>query len=1401
MPSSGRKHVMTKEMEALENQLLYYEGFNLEPKFEESIEKESAEIESTEEELVEIESTDKERSVIESADKELSDIENQLPYYQEASQDAFIHGPNLPELIKDECLFELFEASAKRFPDNNAIIFGEESITYSNLNKMANRLGSMLRSKGVRADDRVAVFMPKCIMCYAAILGTMKAGACYIPLDPGYPEDRVRYIVEDSGAKYILVIEGMETGISLENSIVVSDSLIKDYPDQDLLKEETGVTRNSLAYIIYTSGSTGRPKGVMIEHKAACNLVRASQEIYKATPDDKVYQGFTLAFDASVEELWLAFFNGATLIPQTDHMKKAGPDLFKILRKYELSIISCVPTLLSMIDDDIPTLRLLILGGEACPESVVTRFKKPGRRILNTYGPTEATVIATWSEMKPGEKVTIGKPLPNYSIYVVKENNELAKIGEPGELLIGGIGLARGYIGRDDLNVEKFIKNTFHPENDYLDRLYRSGDLVSLDSAGNIEFLGRIDDQVKIRGYRVELSEIENVANSYEEIKSSVVKVNKFQDSSEALCLYVVPQNKEKEFDTEKLFALLKERLASYMIPPHFMILDEIPMLPSGKADRKQLPLPDGNNMLSNREIIEATDKEEKIISDIIKQVFKIENVSIKDHFFNDLGGHSLYAAQVVSSLRKENGFQTLTISDLYESPTVELLAAKFRGSSKSKVTASLKERMNSKDFNKTSSKAHKICGFFQGLSIFLITLLVCIPIGYVVYNIFSGNFKVKETIISLLLIGLLYNPVTLALSILSKWVLIGKFKEGKYPLWSTYYFRWWLARLFQRMCPEHLLSGTPLMPLYLRLMGAKVDSNCYIGSHEFGAFDLVSIGKNTSIAQDSQLLGYSVYDGYIHFGRITIGDDCYIGTHSSMSINSTMKTGSMIKEQSMVASGQTIPEGEFWAGSPAKKDSFDSDLYRLTKQPGNVSKSTKALYAFIHLIVLEFFGLLSVLMFSQGFIFGAFLRRIPAWVLLVSPITASLIVLMTVLEIIFLKKLFMNKIKPGVYSIYSIHHVRKWIADNIVYLSLQLLHTLYATLYTVPFLRALGAKIGKGVEVSTVTHISPELFEVGDGSFFADASMAGTPKVYNNNIIYEKIKVGSRTFIGNSALVPINKSIGDDCLIGVMSVPPSSEKTENGTSWLGTPAMFLHKRDINNDFSSEETYKPTKRLYLKRLIIEFIRVILPTNIYVLASYALANIFHDICINFFFWPSVLLMALTLTAFEGLLILFVVLLKFYLVGTYKPSVNPLWSSYVWKTEFVTGIYDSMLGDHILTPLTGTPMLPVIMRLLGCRIGKKVFLDTIFISEFDLVKIGREASVNYNSTMQTHLFEDRVLKMDYLVIGNMSSVGNGSVVLYDTFIEEGASLGNSSLLMKGETLEAYTTWHGNPSSMAS
>ncbi|MDP4197467.1 MAG: hypothetical protein Q8940_20645 [Bacteroidota bacterium] len=413
-------------------------------------------------------------------------------------------------------------------------------------------------------------------------------------------------------------------------------------------------------------------------------------------------------------------------------------------------------------------------------------------------------------------------------------------------------------------------------------------------------------------------------------------------------------------------------------------------------------------------------------------------------------------------------------------------------------------------------------------------------------------------------------------------------------------------------------------------------------------------------------------------------------------------------------------------------------------------------------------------------------------------PVTAPLSVLIACIEIVVVKKIVLGKIKPGVYGIYTGFYIRKWLVDYLMHMSLSILHTLYATLYVVPFLRALGVTIGKRAEISTVTHISPDLLYIGDESFFADASMAGTPKTYMNQITLAEAKIGRRTFIGNSALVPINTTIKDGCLIGVLSLPPKGKITVSGTSWLGTPAMYLPKRDINTDFSEKETYSPTKLLYAKRLIIEFFRVTLPTYIlYFLSILSLISLSYMVT-SLPFWGAVLLSPFVVFAFEIAAALIVAFVKYTLIGIYRPKAKPLWSTFVWKTELVTGLYET-LSVPMLSLLRGTPFIIPFLRLFGCKIGKRVFIDTTFISEFDLVEIEDEAAINFNATMQTHLFEDRVMKMSYLRIGKRCTVGSEAVVLYNTVMEEDSKLGSLSLLMKGETLPAWTSWEGNPAKL--
>ena len=501
-----------------------------------------------------------------------------------------IHCTPDPDLIRAELLHELFEQQADVHPESIALVCGEQRMTYGELERQANQLARFLRGRGVRRGDHVGLWLPRSLDAHIALLGILKAGAAYVPLDPEYPAERVGFILSDCQARVLVTSSELaaQAGVAFpftpatspgesekvrrrldptdglgnvdrlssipskpgqgRGRLVPASSkpvisagdepsppLPKDarrcvqlgvfsgeilalderqgeiaaQPSDRLGRAETGATPGDLCYVIYTSGTTGSPKGVEIEHRSACHLVRAEGKLFQVQSSDRVYQGFSLAFDASVEEVWLAYFAGATLVVGTREMVRSGAALSRKLAEAGVTVLSCVPTLLAMMEEDAPTVRLLILGGETCPPDLVKRWWQPQRRVFNTYGPTEATVIATYAECRPDEAVTIGQPVPNYEACVLDEQLRPAPPGVSGELCLGGIGLARGYLGRPELTREKFI--AVAAAGSQTRRFYRTGDLVRWTPDGSrLEFLGRIDTQVKLRGFRVELGEIES---------------------------------------------------------------------------------------------------------------------------------------------------------------------------------------------------------------------------------------------------------------------------------------------------------------------------------------------------------------------------------------------------------------------------------------------------------------------------------------------------------------------------------------------------------------------------------------------------------------------------------------------------------------------------------------------------------------------------------------------------------------------------------------------------------------------------------------------------------------------------------------------------------------------------
>jgi amino acid adenylation domain-containing protein len=526
------------------------------------------------------------------------------------------------------------------------------------------------------------------------LLGILKAGGAYVPLDPAYPEERLSFMLEDAEAPVLLTQERLVERLPHRHGTEVV-RLDADWPliAQEVEENVTSpAATDNLAYVIYTSGSTGQPKGVMIEHRALSSYVSAAIAAYEMTASDRVLQFASLSFDASVEEIFPILTCGGALILRSDQMFDSMQRFVRECTEREISVLD-LPTafwhelVLAFEGEGItlpPSARLVIIGGEkALTERVAqwhahTAQTAPLPRLMNTYGPTEATVVATLCELSSGAsddlatqgEVPIGRPLGEGLVYILDGNLNPLPISVPGELHVGGLGLARGYINRPKLTSERFIPDPFSDEPGA--RLYKTGDLARWRSDGNIEFLGRLDDQVKIRGFRVELGEIEAALGRHPALRGTAVLTRTDASREERLVAYVVP-HRRPEPTARELGAYLKERLPEYMVPSVFVVLDSLPLTPSGKVDRRSLPAPGLSDVRAENVYVEPRTPVEEQLAEIWEEVLGLERVGVHDDFF-ELGGHSLLAVRVVTRLNRQFGVE-LPLHVLFEDPTIEGLA------------------------------------------------------------------------------------------------------------------------------------------------------------------------------------------------------------------------------------------------------------------------------------------------------------------------------------------------------------------------------------------------------------------------------------------------------------------------------------------------------------------------------------------------------------------------------------------------------------------------------------------------------------------------------------------------------------------------------------------------------
>jgi len=1312
------------------------------------------------------------------------------------------HTNNTVRWKQGERLNHLLEEACIRFSESDAVVTDGVTLSYRELDCRANQVARHLIDKGIQPGDRVGLLFEKSAETYIAMLAVMKVNAAYVPLDAAFPAERVRFIIGDSEIKAIVSMSSFEQRLaSVEVQKVFLDTA-KRAIDAKPADRLTGVPRtfDPVCYIIYTSGTTGNPKGVAIAHASICNFVRVAAELYGFARGDRVYQGMTIAFDFSVEEIWVPLMAGATLVPARPGSSLIGDELADFLRERRVTCLACCPTLLATIEQDVPQLRILLVGGEACPQNLVARWYRRGRRILNSYGPTEATVTATLTELKPDKPVTIGVPLPTYSIVVLDPaEDKTVENGELGEIGIAGVGLALGYMNRDELTMKKFIRDFLNIQNNPSGRIYRTGDLGRIDENGEIEYRGRIDTQVKIRGYRIELGEIEAVLLDLPQIAQAAVTT--FEDEPgavELVAYYALKQG--ADLPRDEISQALRGKLPPYMVPAFLEELPSIPMTLSNKADHKRLPKPQLARFSAAQGYVPPKTENERILHAALAEVLRVDRVSTEHHFFDDLGANSLLMARVCAAIRKNPRMSSASMRDIYTNPTIAKLAHHLDSAIEGFVAT------QAEPFHVASNLAYYTCGALQLAFYAAYTLL-----GLWVLDVGYQWAAAADSALEIYARGVVFAAGSFvaltAISIIAKWALIGRFKAQSIPIWSLAYFRFWVVKTMMRTSPVMAFTGTPIYSAYLRLMGARIGRNVVISSrHGPVCADMLTIGDNTILRKDSIVLGYRAQSNFIHVGPVEFGGNAFVGEASVVDIDTAMGNDTQLGHASSLQSGQRVPDGKRYHGSPAIEttsdycpiDSMESGAFR-TVFYSSLELAALFLVA-IPVPILAYYvwdqysaatdsGLgsgssaLSLLAISLAAFFGAMVLGLAA--------------------VYFIPRLCMMFLKPGVtYPTFGFHYLMQSVILRVS--NSQFFCVLFGdSSFIVHYMRYVGWNLNKveqtGSNMGTnQRHDNPFLSSIGSGTMVSDGlSMINTHMSATSFQLAES-KIGDNNYLGNDIFYPPNGKTGRNVLLGTKTMIPVDGPVREDVGLLGSPAFEIPRmvdRDRDMNASIDED---TRRVRLRQknaynlvtaLLFLMSRWMSVFAAMVLWTAALAS--HDRFGVFALFAATVAMAAASIAFYVLLER--ASLRFRRL---EPKLASIYDPYFWFHERHWKLSESPITGMF----SGTPFRATMLRALGMKVGRKVFDCSRSITERTLTEIGDYANLNEGCVLQAHSLEEGVFKSDYIRLGRGCSIGPGAFVHYGVSMGDHVVLDADSFLMKGEVLESHTGWRGNPAKLA-
>ncbi len=1284
-------------------------------------------------------------------------------------------------------LLDVLDATAAEHPDAPAIDDGHDVLTYAQLVTQVRAGAGRLAASGVERGDRVGVRIPSgTAELYVAILTVLAAGAAYVPVDVDDPEERARTVFGEADVVGVLTegdlaerrpLPALRAGRALRVPVRRPATVAAPEPP----------TPDDDAWIIFTSGSTGLPKGVAVRHRSAAAFVDAEARLFLPDaplgPGDRVLAGLSVAFDASCEEMWLAWRHGACLVPAPRALVRTGMDLGPWLVAQGVTVVSTVPTLAGLWSaEHLAGVRLLIFGGEACPPELAARLVTPGREVWNTYGPTEATVVACAALLDGVGTVRIGHALDGWDLAVVGPDGAPVADGGTGELVIGGVGLARYLDAARD--AERYAPA---PGLGW-ERAYRSGDLVRLEPEGLV-FVGRADDQVKVGGRRIELGEVDAALVTLPGVGAAAAAVRRTPAGTAVLVGYLAALPGQ-DVDVPAARAHLRTVLPAALVP-QLAVVAEIPTRGSGKVDRDALPWPvpgtgtadagagasagDGAAVLTPTQAWVATRWTAALGAAV---------QGADDDFF-DAGGGSLVAAQLVSALRER--YPTVTVADVYEHPRLHDLARRLDELAPAQADDTHVPAPTSRRAQAVQVLAGVLLAGLVGLrwltwALGVDAALVAAGVAWAPAVPGALWWFAAGWVALISPLGRLGSTVLVARA------LLRDVTPGRYPRGGSAHLRLWFVESWAAAAGAGNLSCAPWNALYARALGARIGQGVDLHTLPPVTGHLV-LGDRCAVEPEVDLSGHWLDGDVLHVGRVRVDRRATVGTRSTLGPGSRVGQGAEVAPGTVVTG--SVPPGELWSGSPAGFEGRARERWPHRRPPRGrrwlvLYAGSAALLAALPLLALAA-GIVVVGAATHDApdLPTALRAALPA--LPLGALTTGLVLLVTTWSAVRLLALGLT---PGSHPVRSRRGWQAWATLRLMDEARTWLFPLYASSATPAWLRALGARIGRDVEASTVL-LLPSMTTVGDGAFLADDTLVGSYELGGGYLRVEPARIGKRAFLGNSGMIAPGRAVPKRGLVAVLSATP--ERAKKGTSWLGSPPQRL--RRTAGEVDDGRTFDPPTRLRVARALVETCRLVPVVLSFTLGVGVLAVLAHLLVTLGPLRTAALSPVLVLGA-AGVACATATAAKWLLVGRIRTGEHPLWSSFVWRNELADAFVESLAVPWLGPATLGSPALTWWLRSLGARIGRGAWVETYWLPEADLVAVGAGATVNRGCVLQTHLFHDRVMSLDTVRLDAGASIGPHGVVLPAAHLGAGASIGPASLVLRGDEIPAGTRWTGNP-----